>query len=190
MKNRKGFTLIELMAVIVILGITITLVFVKVDNNIKKASDFGTERQIESIESAAYLYVEDYLSSLPNIETKKVDIVTIDTLINSGLLKSKDVEGIDSNNIILIAKINNVYKIKYTGNKKSVIFLNGPTEMSLYKNETYSEMGAYVAIPDTGVVELSSENMNSNVNTSNKGTYKVIYSYTDATSIIRTVKVI
>lgn len=188
--NKKGFTLVELLAVIIILCITVTIVVVQVDKNIKDVNEFGNERQIESIESAAMIYVEDYRNSLTNIETKKVDTVSIENLINSGLIQSKDVEDIEISNLVLIADINGIIKVKYIGTSTSVIFLNGPKEMSLYQGDAYQEMGAYVAIPETGLVELTSSNIASTVDTNTKGDYEVTYSYTGATSVVRKVNIL
>lgn len=188
--KKNGFTLIELLAVIIILCITVTIVIVKVENNVKDAVMFGNDRQIESIESAAQLYVEEYRASLSNINTKKVDTVSLQTLINQGLIQEKDVKDINKTNVILIAEINGNYKIKYTGERKNVIFLNGPSEISLYQGDKYNEMGANIAIPETGIEELTSINIKSTVDTSNIGKYKVIYSYENTDSVERIVSVI
>lgn len=186
--NKKGFTLVELLATIVILAVTITIVFVKVDKNIKDANDFGNQMQAETIESAAYLYVEDNRASLSNLNSKKVDTVTIGTLINSGLLSSKEVKDIDTNNVVLIAEINGILKTMYVGTSKRVIFLNGPSDISFYLGDSYIEMGAYVAIPETGLVEVT--NISSNINPSVIGDYEVIYSYSGASPVKRKVSVI
>lgn len=180
----------ELLAVIIILCITVTIVVVQVDKNVKDANEFGNEMQVENIESAAMIYAEDYRSALTNIETKKVDTVSIETLINSGLINSKDVSDISSSNLVLIADINGILKVEYIGTSKSVIFLNGSKEISIYEGDTYKEMGAYVAIPGTGLVELTSSNISSNVNTSTKGDYEVSYSYSSATTVVRKVTVL
>ena len=190
MKKINGFTLVELLAVIIILCITVTIVVVKIDKNIKDANEFGNKMQIENIESAASIYAEEYTSSLSNLQSKNVDTITISTLINSGLLNSKDVKDISTDNIVLIANINGDLKVKYIGTSKSVIFLNGPKEISLYKGDTYQEMGAYVAIPGTGLIEMPSSNISSTVNTSEKGEYKVTYSYSGATSVVRKVTIL
>lgn len=190
MKKINGFTLVELLAVIIILCITVTIVVVKVDKNIKDANEFGNEIQIENIESAALIYADEYTSSLSNLQNIKADTITISTLINSGLLNSKDVKDISTDNIVLIANINGDLRVKYIGTSQNVIFLNGSKEISLYQGDTYNEMGAYVAIPGTGLVELTSSNISSNVNASTKGEYKVTYSYSGATSVIRKVSVL
>lgn len=51
-------------------------------------------------------------------------------------------------------------------------------------------MGAFVAIPNIGIIELESTNITSNINTTTIGEYKVTYSYTDAVSQERKVSVI
>lgn len=190
MKKINGFTLVELLAVIIILCITVTIVVVKVDKNIKDANDFGNEMQIENIESAALIYADDYTSNLTNLKSKNVDTITISTLINSGLLNSKDVKEISTSDLVLIANINGDLRVKYIGASKNVIFLNGSKEISLYQGDTYNEMGAYVAIPGTGLVELTSSNIVSTVNTSTKGEYQVTYSYSGAASVVRKVSVL
>ena len=89
---KRGFTLIELLAVFIILGVTMTLVIIKIDNNIKNANDFANEQTIGLIENAAYLYEEEYRSELLNIDSLKVDTVTISTLISKGLINSNDIK--------------------------------------------------------------------------------------------------
>lgn len=190
MKKINGFTLVELLAVIIILCVTVTIVVVKVDKNIKDADEFGNEMQIENIERAALIYADEDISSLTNLQSKNVDTVTISTLVNSGLLNSKDVKEISTSDLVLIANINGDLRVKYIGTSKNVIFLNGSKEISLYQGDTYNEMGAYVAIPGTGLVELTSSNISSTVNTSAKGEYKVTYSYSGATSVVRKVSVL
>ena len=188
--KKTGFTLVELLAVIVLLSITITIVIVKVDKNIKNSKELGNKMQIETIESAGQLYVVEHRSSLSNINQKKVDTVSIETLINSGLLQEKDVKEINKSNIILIAEINNNIKVKYIGVSKNVIFLNGPSEISIYVGDEYQEMGAFVAIPGTGVIELTNTNISSNINNNQVGKYKVTYSYENTDSQERIVSVV
>lgn len=186
--KKTGFTLVELLAVITILAITVTIVIVKVDKNIKDANDFGNDMQIESIESAALIYVEE--SNSPNLKEKKVDQITINTLIDKGLIEEKKIKNISKTDIVIVANINNNLKAKYTKTSKNAIFLVGPAEISIYKGDTYKEMGAFVAIPNVGIEELTQSNITSNVNTSSVGEYKVTYSYDNALSQERKVSVI
>ena len=188
--KKNGFTLIELMATIAILSMVMTVIVVKVNKNINETKDFGNKIQIEAIESAALLYAEEYRSSLTNIDEKKVDTVSLEALINIGLLKEKDVKDISKTNVVVIAEINDNIKVKYVGTSKNVIFINGPTEMSIYIGDTYKEMGAFVAIPETGIIELTSSNILSNVNNNQIGEYEITYSYENTDSVKRKVSVI
>ena len=188
--ENKGFTLVELLAVIIILCITVTIVVVQVDKNINDVNKFGNDVQIKTIENAALLYAEEYRSNLTNINEKKVDTVSLETLINSGLLEEKKLKNIEKDDVVLIAEINNEIKTKYTKTSKNVIFLNGPLEISIYLGDEYQEMGGYVAIPETGVVELTDTNISSNINNNEVGEYKVTYSYINTDSQERIVSVI
>ncbi len=53
---KKGFTLVELLAVIIILGIIALITFPIVDNSIKNSKQAALERTIGSIEEAAHNY--------------------------------------------------------------------------------------------------------------------------------------
>ncbi len=196
MKKNKGFTLIELLAVIVIIAITSLLLITNVSKRVKESKNILTESQIETIETAALLYSEEYPTELTSFNTLNVDTVTLSMLISKGLILTSDItingEVLSTSNVVVIAKINNQVKTKYdidqTG--KNIIFLLGLDEVSVYKNETYSDMGAYVAIVGTGIIELTESNMVTTVNTTILGTYTVTYSYTNSLSVTRTVNVI
>ena len=187
---KKGFTLIELLAVIVILSITVTIVIVRIDKNIKDTTKFSNERLAETLEDAAILFVENYKNELTNFSTKKVDLIRINQLINKGLIDQKIIK--DSlTNVVLVAEVNGTIKSKYIKTSKPVIFLNGPSQISLKKGENYVEYGAYVAIPETEVKVLENNYISSNsINTSTVGKYEKTYSYTSATNVIREIYVI
>ena len=188
--KKNGFTLVELIAVITILAITIIIVTVKVDNNIKDTNRFVNEQIINTIENAAYIYAENNINEIPTLSTTKVVTITVDTLINKGYISEKELKNVFVSDKVLIAEINGNIKTKYTQKDDSVIFLNGPSEISISVGKSYNELGAYVAIPGTGVVELENSNIDSKVNTNVVGDYDVTYSYTNAVSVIRKVSVI
>lgn len=58
--NSKGFTLVELLAVIVILGIIMAFTYPNVVSLIEKNKNDNYEQLKESIESAAKSYISDY----------------------------------------------------------------------------------------------------------------------------------
>ena len=82
MFNKKGFTLIELLAVIVIISILLTLVSLSVTKRVKKVKDDLHTTQINSILSAAEVWVIDNIESLHTGCT----VVTLGELQNLGLI--------------------------------------------------------------------------------------------------------
>ena len=194
--NKKGFTLIEILAVIVIISVTTLLIITNVEKRIKSAKVVLKNSQIETIENAAYIYSMNYSTEIPDLKEKGVDTITLSTLLDKGLIETSDItidnQQLPTTNIIVIAYINGTIKTEYDTNQtgKNIIFLIGLKEISTTKDSIYNDMGAYVAIPEIGVIELTSSNMSSNVNTSVSGTYQVTYTYSNSISVTRTVKVV
>lgn len=190
--KKNAFTLIELLSVIIILGLTVTLVVVRVEKNIKDTKKLANAMQIKMIEDAALLMSTDYQDELTKLNSKNIETIKLQTLVNKGLLKSSDLKGIPLSNKVLLAKINDDIRVNYDKlqSNKNVIFLTGLDNITLHKNDTYTESGAYVAIIDTGVVALTSSNISGTINTNTVGTYKKTYSYNNAVSVTRTINII
>ena len=190
--KKNAFTLIELLSVIIILGLTVTLVVVRVEKNIKDTKKLANAMQIKMIEDAALLMSTDYQDELTKLNSKNIETITLQTLVNKGLLKSSDLKDIPLSNKVLLAKINDDIRVNYDKlqSNKNVIFLTGLDNITLHKNDTYTEIGAYVAIIDTGVVALTSSNISGTINTNTVGTYKRTYSYNNAVSVTRTINII
>lgn len=83
--NKKGFTLVELLAVIVVLAILSTLTILTVNSILSSSQDTLSERQKEEIEKAAELY---YLKQ-GNLEENTC--VNISTLLSLGYLNGEKV---------------------------------------------------------------------------------------------------
>lgn len=190
--KKNAFTLIELLSVIIILGLTVTLVVVRVEKNIKDTKKLANDMQVNMIEEAALLMSTDYQDELTKLNSKNIETITLQTLVNKGLLKSSDLKDIPLSNKVLLAKINDDIRVNYDKlqSNKNVIFLTGLDNITLHKNDTYTESGAYVAIIDTGVVALTSSNISGTINTNTVGTYKRTYSYNNAVSVTRTINII
>ena len=94
--NKKGFTLVELLGVIVILSI-LTLISIPIINSIVKDSQKQVkESNIDTILEAAYSYTldEDIDIELPENNDESISI-TLDTLKKSGYLK-KEIKNADT----------------------------------------------------------------------------------------------
>ena len=90
-KNIKnGFTLIELMAVIIILGVVGLIVYPVAVDSINNSKKKLYAEQVERILAAADNWATKNISSLPNEgETKKL---TIEELKTAGLLKNESIK--------------------------------------------------------------------------------------------------
>ena len=84
--NKKGFTLVELMAVIVVLGIIITIAVVNVIGQSKKTRNQMYETKVTMIEKAAELYGQDRYAEFGS-EPK---IVPIYELVSTNYIKKDD----------------------------------------------------------------------------------------------------
>ncbi|WP_440896004.1 competence type IV pilus major pilin ComGC [Amphibacillus sp. Q70] len=80
LKGEKGFTLVELLAVIVILGIIVAIAIPAIGSIINKAEDDADEAEITMIIDAARLYEVQHEDSLP---------VDVDTLLEQGYLDER-----------------------------------------------------------------------------------------------------
>ena len=87
--NRKGFTLIEIMAVIVVLGLLIAIIVPVVNNLLKDSEDTLSDEQIDLVVKASQKYMVEHSELLP--EGSAYSAVYIDDLINSGVIDNDSV---------------------------------------------------------------------------------------------------
>lgn len=66
MKNKRGFTMIELLAVIIILGILVTMAVVSVSGVMNSSYDTTYDTFETSMEEAATSYLLDHTGEIPN----------------------------------------------------------------------------------------------------------------------------
>ena len=83
--NKKGFTLAELLGVIVILGLICLVAFPPILNSIKKSKNNIGEATLNVVYSAASIYVSNHPSDYKLIENSKY-CVKIQSLIDEGNL--------------------------------------------------------------------------------------------------------
>ena len=114
MKN-KGFTLIEILAVIVILMILITLITPKVFKQLKTAENITDQEQINTIINISKIYMNQNTDLLP-IENN-IYTISIDELKQSGLIQTKQILNPSTKEeltgYIIVKNENNKYKYEY-----------------------------------------------------------------------------
>lgn len=210
---KKGFTLVELLAVIIILGAIFTITFPLVTDNIRKTEEKAFNLQKEQIIAAAKdMVIKEYVV----IPDKQSITLYVGELKRKGLLPIKMINAktkltISNESNVVISRENNSYSYdvniidleeESTENNENapVIRLNGNYVEYVEINTEYVEKGG-TAYSNTGSpLTLNSPQIKLNDNevdeivTSQLGTYKLIYSATDdnnglTTTSIRTVVV-
>ena len=86
MKN-KGFTLAEVLGVIIILGLLVIVSFPPLLNQLKKSKDKLSSATLQILGTAAEQYVEEHPSTYPK-KNGNVYCLKLETLVNNGYLKS------------------------------------------------------------------------------------------------------
>ena len=80
---RKGFTLVEVLAVIVVLGLLVAIISPVVNNLLADSEDALHDKQVDSIVKASQKYMVEHSELLPDSD---YSAVYIDDLINSGII--------------------------------------------------------------------------------------------------------
>lgn len=135
--KKKGFTLVELLSIIVILGVIVTVVLPNIGGSVSKKKQNEYDRLVSIIENAA----KSYHSS-----NKEITMVTIDTLIDENLLTTglTDMDGEPIAGCVRISKnLEGFNEYKYYKNctletVNLVVNLNGGTTSQTF-NATYQE---------------------------------------------------
>ena len=119
--NRKGFTLVELLAVLVILGIIIGIAIPSINSSMERAKKKQDASNYKVLEASTELYVSDHKNSIVhNLESDDTSCyISIKNLLDENYI-SKDV-GIDANGnelngviVVGFSKVNsNLYPISY-----------------------------------------------------------------------------
>ena len=90
MKTKKGFTLVELLVTIILLGVVATVIIFNVTNVSKNSKKTEYERFVASIKSSASLYADMNPEAFQDLYVNKSFIyITVGDLINSGLVDEK-----------------------------------------------------------------------------------------------------
>lgn len=186
--KKNGFTLIEVLAVIILLGVIITIVVSIVDGDINLVKEYAKENQIKLIEESAEIYYLNYKNEIPSIDTTKIATITIQTLYDKGFIKDKDLvvnskETIKKTDKVLIYLVDGELFTLYdkTQTISLMIILKGPSEIKIRKDGEYTEYGAVVINTlTTTIIDIPPSNISGTVNKSVEGTYTITYSYSGA----------
>lgn len=88
MKNKKGFTIIELLAVIILMAIISTIIVPAVIGMVNKSKEKSIQQQYDMIRAGAKAYINaNPFIEIPNELNYNSITVTLDTLIKGGFVK-------------------------------------------------------------------------------------------------------
>jgi prepilin-type N-terminal cleavage/methylation domain-containing protein len=104
--NKKGYTLIELLATIIILSILTSIIVVNVSSYLKKTDETSFNTLVKSVETATELYVADH-----STEYLQLDVVgstfeiELNDLVNDDYINSNIIDERTGETIPLTTKI-------------------------------------------------------------------------------------
>ena len=196
--KKKGFTLVELLAVIVILSLILVIAVPSVNRYIKQSKEKAYNTQISTIIEAAQAYASANSGLLPRKEEFVVKI-TLGQLKSSGLIKEEvknpnDDKYFDDALTIEIKKKGETYTYDIVestittrdGEKSPIINFNGSPMVTYNLNATYTELGASATDSDGNAISNIVIDK-SNLVMSTEGIYQVKYTATDTKGISSTV---
>ena len=196
--KKKGFTLVELLAVIFILSLILVIAVPSVNRYIKQSKEKAYNTQISTIIEAAQAYASANSGLLPRKEEFVVKI-TLGQLKSSGLIKEEvknpnDDKYFDDALTIEIKKKGETYTYDIVestittrdGEKSPIINLNGSPMVTYNLNATYTELGASATDSDGNAISNIVIDK-SNLVMSAEGIYQVKYTATDTKGISSTV---
>ena len=196
--KKKGFTLVELLAVIIILSLVLVIAVPSVNKYIKQSKEKAYDAQISTIIEAAQAYASANSGLLPRKEEFVVKI-TLGQLKSSGLIKEEvknpnDDKYFDDALTIEIKKKGETYTYDIVestittrdGEKSPIINFNGSPMVTYNLNATYTELGASATDSDGNAISNIVIDK-SNLVMSTEGIYQVKYTATDTKGISSTV---
>ena len=115
---KKGFTLVEMLAVIVILAIISLIVFPEVNKTINNSKQRSYKTQIDNLIKATKQLVVKDTNILPEPQNNAKRCVTITELFEAGEIESDNIEDSRRKN----TKINGVIIITYNSTYNSYVY--------------------------------------------------------------------
>lgn len=191
---KKGFTLVELLASLVLIGMLSTILITVSIKKINESKEHSKKIMISSIELAAENYALNNSNDIENFDTKDFAKITLKTLIEkelftNSLLNQITKKALPLSDIVYVTRsYNGKIKATYDINQKdhTVITLNGSFNVYVKKGEQFDDPGVIATSSNGNTV---SPTVTGTVNINETGIYILTYSHGD-TTITRNVIVI
>ena len=111
--NKRGFTLVELLAVLVILSAIMGIALPSITSSLERNKEKQNESKYKMLESFAEIYVSDHKNSIYNNLVSDECYIAVSNLESEGYLTNdvnKDKDGAPINGYVIFNKTNNSYK--------------------------------------------------------------------------------
>lgn len=109
--NDKGFTLVELLTVIIILGVLAIITVPMVMGNVDESKRISYEKLIKNIEQTTQIYIRNNKDNIPGIKTvDNVTSITLQDLVDKEGLKKPVIDPITEKTVSLTTPITIVVK--------------------------------------------------------------------------------
>jgi prepilin-type N-terminal cleavage/methylation domain-containing protein len=198
---KKGFTLVELLAVIVILGVVLVLAIPNIKNAIETSYEKTYEFNLENLKSAAKDYFTDKGLRINSTEKRVINITQMVEENYIKVIKDPNTNDVCEGYVAITKNYKNyIYEPylkcgdNYISNNYDeivvylpVITVLGSNPVNININNSYIDAGA-TAKDYIGTDITSSIVVTSNVDTSIPGSYTVTYTATDSTGNQNTAK--
>lgn len=209
MKKMKAFTLIELLAIIAVIGVILALAIPNIYNTLRSGKINSYNILVDDFESNAKLYAyKNWDTVEPIIMTRGVYKVDLQELVDYGLIKETIVNPKTNEIIPLTKKVfiisidDNVLYYCYEdrecpvpiSNVVPIITLLGNNPVTIMTGTAYNDAGATAYDEDDGDI-TGNIVVTSNVNINVEGTYSVTYNVSNslgnaAAPVVRIVNVV
>jgi prepilin-type N-terminal cleavage/methylation domain-containing protein len=109
--NDKGFTLVELLTVIIILGVLAIITVPMVMGNVEESKRISYDKLIKNIEQTTQIYIRNNKDNIPGIKTvDNVTSITLQDLVDKEGLKKPVIDPITEKTVSLTTPITIVVK--------------------------------------------------------------------------------
>lgn len=108
--NNKGFTLVEVLAVLVILVVIMSIAVPNISSSLERSKAKQDDARKEVLKSYAELYIVDYKNS---ITTSEPCYITLNELVNGGYASEDEIKDSDGNvftEVIIFTRSTNSYE--------------------------------------------------------------------------------